>query len=29
MLKTYYLQKKGEPRYHMVDEPFDYDRYKL
>lgn len=29
MLKTYYLQKEGEPLYHMVDEPFDYDRYKL
>jgi len=28
-LKTYYLQKQGEPLYHMVDEPFDYDRYKL
>lgn len=29
MLKTYYLQKDNEPRYHMVDEPFDYDRVKL
>jgi len=29
ILKTYYVQKKGEPRYLMVDEPFDYDRYKL
>ncbi|MBK9168809.1 MAG: hypothetical protein IPM24_15250 [Bryobacterales bacterium] len=29
LLKTYYLQKEGEPLYHMVDEPFDYDRYKL
>lgn len=28
-LKTYYLQKDGEPRYHLVDEPFDYDRVKL
>ena len=28
-LKTYYLQKDGEPRYHLVDEPFDYDRAKL
>ncbi len=28
-LKTYYLQKEGEPRYHLVDEPFDYDRVKL
>ncbi len=28
-LKTYYLQKDGEPQYHMVDEPFDYDRVKL
>jgi hypothetical protein len=29
MLKTYYLQKDGEPHYHMVNEPFDYDRIKL
>ncbi len=29
LLKTYYLQKNGEPLYHMVDEPFDYDRIKL
>lgn len=29
MLKTYYLQKENEPLYHMVNEPFDYDRYKL
>ncbi|MFN0168121.1 MAG: hypothetical protein ACKV22_16980 [Bryobacteraceae bacterium] len=29
MLKTYYLQKEGEPLYHMVNEPFDYDRVKL
>lgn len=28
-LKTYYLQKENEPLYHMVNEPFDYDRYKL
>jgi uncharacterized protein (DUF362 family) len=28
-LKTYYLQKNGEPKYHLVDEPFDYDRYRL
>jgi uncharacterized protein (DUF362 family) len=28
-LKTYYLQKAGEPEYHLVNEPFDYDRYKL
>jgi hypothetical protein len=28
-LKTYYLQKAGEPRYHLVNEPFDYDRVKL
>jgi hypothetical protein len=27
-LKTYYLQLPGEPRYHLVNEPFDYDRYK-
>jgi len=27
-LKTYYLQKTGEPYYHMVDEPFDYDNIK-
>ena len=29
LLKTYYLQKEGEPLYHLVDEPFDYDRVKL
>jgi hypothetical protein len=29
MLKTYYLQKEGEPLYHLVNEPFDYQRYKL
>lgn len=28
-LKTYYLQKDGEPEYHLVNEPFDYDRYKI
>jgi uncharacterized protein (DUF362 family) len=28
-LKTYYLQKHGEPEYHLVDEPFDYDKHKL
>jgi uncharacterized protein (DUF362 family) len=28
-LKTYYLQKAGEPLYHLVNEPFDYDRYKV
>ncbi|HUY15519.1 MAG TPA: DUF362 domain-containing protein [Terriglobia bacterium] len=27
-LKTYYLQLPGEPRYHLVNEPFDYNRYK-
>ena len=27
-LKTYYLQKPGEPLFHLVNEPFDYDRYK-
>ena len=29
LLKTYYLQKEGEPLYHLVNERFDYDRYKL
>lgn len=29
LLKTYYLQKEGEPLYHLVNEPFDYQRYKL
>ena len=24
-LKTYYLQRAGEPEYHLVNEPFDYD----
>jgi len=28
-LKTYYLQKQGEPEYHLVNEPFDYDKYKV
>ncbi|MBI3666376.1 MAG: DUF362 domain-containing protein [Acidobacteria bacterium] len=28
-LKTYYLQKEGEPEYHLVDEPFNYDRIKV
>ena len=28
-LKTYYLQLHGEPLYHLVNEPFDYDRYKV
>jgi uncharacterized protein (DUF362 family) len=28
-LKTYYLQKKGEPYFHLVNEPFDYDRVKV
>ena len=27
-LKTYYLQRAGEPEYHLVNEPFDYERYK-
>ncbi|MFN9918833.1 MAG: DUF362 domain-containing protein [Acidobacteriota bacterium] len=25
-LKTYYLQKDGEPRFHLVNERFDYDK---
>lgn len=29
LLRTYYLQKPGEPQYHLVDERFDYDRIKL
>jgi hypothetical protein len=29
MLKTYYLQREGEPLYHMVNEPFDYDKIRL
>jgi len=28
-LKTYYLQKDGEPLYHLVNEPFDYDKHKV
>jgi uncharacterized protein (DUF362 family) len=28
-LKTYYLQKDGEPEYHLVNEPFDYDKHKV
>jgi hypothetical protein len=28
-LKTYYLQLPSEPLYHLVNEPFDYDRYKI
>ena len=28
-LRTYYLQRPGEPLYHLVNEPFDYDRYKI
>jgi uncharacterized protein (DUF362 family) len=28
-LVTYYLQKDGEPEYHLVDEPFDYDKVKV
>lgn len=28
-LKTYYLQRDSEPEYHLVDEPFDYDKYKI
>lgn len=27
-VKTYYLQLPGEPRYHLVDEPFDYHQPK-
>jgi len=27
-LKTRYLRRPGEPEYHMVNEPFDYDRVK-
>jgi hypothetical protein len=25
-LVTYYLRKDGEPLYHLINEPFDYDR---
>ena len=28
-LKTYYLQRAGEPLYHLVNEPFDYDRFRV
>ncbi len=28
-LKTYYLQMPGEPLYHLVNEPFDYERNRL
>lgn len=28
-LETYYLRRDGEPEYHMVNEPFDYDRVRL
>ena len=28
-LVTYYLQNKGEPEYHLVNEPFDYDKVKI
>ena len=28
-LRTYYLQLPGEPLFHLVNEPFDYDRYKV
>lgn len=28
-LKTPYLPKAGEPEYHLVNEPFDYDRIKV
>lgn len=27
-LKTYYLQRDGEPLYHLVNEPFDYSKVK-
>jgi hypothetical protein len=29
MLKTTYLRLPGEPQLHMVNERFDYDRYKI
>jgi hypothetical protein len=29
LIKTYYLQQQGEPLYHLVNEPFDYDKVKL
>ncbi|MBL8232258.1 MAG: DUF362 domain-containing protein [Bryobacterales bacterium] len=28
-LKTYYLQRDNEPLYHLVNEPFDYDKVKV
>jgi len=28
-LKTYYLQRAGEPLFHLVNEPFDYDKVKI
>ena len=28
-LKTYYLAMPNEPEYHLVNEPFDYDKYKV
>jgi len=27
-LVTYYLAKQGEPKYHLVNEPFDYHKIK-
>jgi len=26
-LRTPYLMREGEPEYHLVNEPFDYDKY--
>jgi hypothetical protein len=28
-LKTYYLQRDDEPRFHLVNEPFDYDKHRV
>jgi hypothetical protein len=28
-LVTYYLSRPGEPKYHLVNEPFDYSRVKV
>ncbi len=28
-LRTIYLTRQGEPQLHLVNDPFDYDRYKL
>jgi hypothetical protein len=28
-LKTYYLRLDGEPQFHLVNEPFDYDRCRI